>query len=185
MNVPEGVVTVIGPRVARLALRPHDTGASTKPESLHAIGPRYVTAALDLTIESRQRFNVELPATSARAAFASTAFRCAWRPPFESSTRKYRLLISHEPMSVLVDGAGPRRCGTTEAIVFFDEFPVSEGHTPGVPRRHVNSNLRNCRPTEQDAVWRIVGTVRTMLIARYGVESFHIGMNDKQGKWRS
>jgi len=66
---------------------------------------------------------------------------------------------------------------TTEAIAFFDEFPVSDGHTLVVPRRHVNS-IYELAPAEQDAVWAMVGTVRTTLIVRYGVESFNVGVND-------
>jgi diadenosine tetraphosphate (Ap4A) HIT family hydrolase len=66
---------------------------------------------------------------------------------------------------------------TDTATALFDTFPVSEGHTLVVPRRHVAS-IYGLPAVEQTALWEMVGDVRRDLIARFGVEAFNIGVND-------
>lgn len=63
------------------------------------------------------------------------------------------------------------------ALALADAFPVAHGHTLVITRRHVPS-LFDARPDEQDAVWRLVATVRRDLVERYGVEAFTVGVND-------
>lgn len=66
---------------------------------------------------------------------------------------------------------------SADAIVIFDGFPVSEGHVLVIPRRHVSS-IYELSPAEQAALWEMVGEARQVLIERYAVESFNIGVND-------
>ena len=52
------------------------------------------------------------------------------------------------------------------AAAFPDGFPVSEGHTLVVPRRHVAS-IWDLTAPELDAIWKLAAEVRTLLAARY------------------
>jgi diadenosine tetraphosphate (Ap4A) HIT family hydrolase len=58
-----------------------------------------------------------------------------------------------------------------------DRFPVTEGHTLVVPRRHVAS-LFDLPEREQSAVWSLVTRVRAMLAAELGPDGFNVGLND-------
>ena len=51
------------------------------------------------------------------------------------------------------------------AVAFPDGFPVAEGHTLVIPKRHVAS-LFDLPEEEQAAVWRLVAQVRAMLHGR-------------------
>ena len=66
---------------------------------------------------------------------------------------------------------------TEYAVAFFDGFPVAEGHTLIVPRRHVASLYELSAP-EQGAVWELVRRVREQLLARLSPDGFNIGLND-------
>ncbi len=63
------------------------------------------------------------------------------------------------------------------AIVFRDGFPVSEGHTLVVPRRHVES-LFDLSAEDQALVWALVAEVREVLKKEYRPSGFNIGIND-------
>jgi diadenosine tetraphosphate (Ap4A) HIT family hydrolase len=63
------------------------------------------------------------------------------------------------------------------ALALSDSFPVSEGHTLVVPRRHVSSLFELCAD-EQSDVWQLVSEVRSLLIDKYNSEGFNIGLND-------
>jgi diadenosine tetraphosphate (Ap4A) HIT family hydrolase len=63
------------------------------------------------------------------------------------------------------------------AIAFADAYPVGDGHTLVVPRKHVGS-LYELTPIEQNAIWQFVGHVREMLAGRYSIDAFNIGVND-------
>jgi diadenosine tetraphosphate (Ap4A) HIT family hydrolase len=63
------------------------------------------------------------------------------------------------------------------ALAFLDGYPVAEGHTLVIPRRHVAS-LFDLPEVEQAAIWRIVAEVRRLLVERYQVDGFNIGLND-------
>jgi diadenosine tetraphosphate (Ap4A) HIT family hydrolase len=66
---------------------------------------------------------------------------------------------------------------TEDAIAFFDAFPLTDGHALVVPRRHVVS-LYELPMAAQGQVWRAVSDVRRLLVERFGVSSFNIGVND-------
>ena len=58
-----------------------------------------------------------------------------------------------------------------------DGFPVSEGHTLVVPRRHVAS-IFDLREDERAAIWVMVGEIRSELAARLAPQGFNVGLND-------
>ena len=64
--------------------------------------------------------------------------------------------------------------GTT--LVFFDSFPVTEGHTLVIPKRHVAS-IFDLAPEELAALWEQVAVVRNLL-ADLKPDGFNIGVND-------
>jgi diadenosine tetraphosphate (Ap4A) HIT family hydrolase len=63
------------------------------------------------------------------------------------------------------------------ARAFPDAFPVAEGHTLVVPKRHVAS-LFDLAEEEQVALWRLVALVRAKLMAELGPDGFNLGVND-------
>ena len=58
-----------------------------------------------------------------------------------------------------------------------DAYPVVDGHTLVLPRKHVSS-IYELSPGEQSELWEMVGKVRTLLIEQFGVDSLNIGLND-------
>lgn len=63
------------------------------------------------------------------------------------------------------------------AIAFPDGFPVTEGHSLVIPRRHIAS-LFDLSEHELAAVWVLVAEVRKMLRAKFDPDAFNIGIND-------
>ena len=62
-------------------------------------------------------------------------------------------------------------------MAFFDAYPVTQGHTLVVPRRHV-SGLFELPPDEQSKIWVFAGRVRSFLAEKLIVDSFNVGIND-------
>src|SRR5262245_5685804 len=65
------------------------------------------------------------------------------------------------------------------AIALLDAFPVTEGHTLVVPKRHVAS-LFDLPEDELAAVWKLVTLVRAKLMADLNPDGVNIGVNDGQ-----
>lgn len=63
------------------------------------------------------------------------------------------------------------------AVASLDRFPVTQGHTLVIPKRHVAS-LYELSIDEQLDVWRLVAQVRASLIAELRPDGFNIGLND-------
>src|SRR5690242_6856241 len=63
------------------------------------------------------------------------------------------------------------------AVAFFDAFPVADGHTLVVPKRHVAS-LFDLPEGEQAAIWSLVALVRSRLMAEIRPDGFNVGVND-------
>ena len=63
------------------------------------------------------------------------------------------------------------------AVAFPDAFPITEGHTLVVPKRHVAS-LFDLTEEEQTVVWRLVALVRAKLMAELKPDAFNVGLND-------
>ena len=51
-------------------------------------------------------------------------------------------------------------------------FPVSEGHTLVVPRRHVTS-LWDLTPSEQHDIWDLMSQVRALLTSKHSPDAFN------------
>jgi diadenosine tetraphosphate (Ap4A) HIT family hydrolase len=62
-------------------------------------------------------------------------------------------------------------------VAFADVYPVAEGHTLVVPRKHVAS-IYNLSLDEQSSVWNMVANVRDLLLHGGGSSGFTIGVND-------
>jgi diadenosine tetraphosphate (Ap4A) HIT family hydrolase len=63
------------------------------------------------------------------------------------------------------------------AVAVLDAFPLTEGHTLVVPKRHV-ANLFDLTEEEHAAVWSLVAQVRAKLMAELKPDGFNIGLND-------
>ena len=63
------------------------------------------------------------------------------------------------------------------AVALLDGFPVTQGHTLIVPKRHVAS-LFELSEEEQAAVWKLVAEVRAKLVVEIQPDGFSVGLND-------
>ena len=63
------------------------------------------------------------------------------------------------------------------AAAFLDGFPVSDGHTLVVPKRHVAS-LFDLPEVELAAVWKMVALVRGNMMTELKPDGFNVGVND-------
>lgn len=63
------------------------------------------------------------------------------------------------------------------SVTILDAFPVSEGHTLIVPRRHVGSFF-DLEPEEREAIMTALVEARAGLVARHAPDGFNIGIND-------
>ncbi len=73
--------------------------------------------------------------------------------------------------------AGRVRRESALALAVSDGYPVTEGHTLIVPRRHVAS-LFDLPEVERAAVWTLVAEVRGLLAEEFRPDGFTIGLND-------
>lgn len=58
-----------------------------------------------------------------------------------------------------------------------DGFPIVEGHTLVVPKKHVQS-VFDLSSEEQDHLWRFIAAVRERLKQEFNVAAFNFGIND-------
>ena len=63
------------------------------------------------------------------------------------------------------------------AFAIPDAFPIADGHTLVIPKRHVAS-LFDLSDEEQSALWKLVAQVRAKLMADLNADGFNIGVND-------
>ncbi len=63
------------------------------------------------------------------------------------------------------------------AVAFPDAYPVTDGHTLVVPRKHVGS-VYEISAKEQSAIWDLVAEVRERLLITLKPDAFNIGVND-------
>jgi diadenosine tetraphosphate (Ap4A) HIT family hydrolase len=63
------------------------------------------------------------------------------------------------------------------AVALPDAYPVADGHTLVVPRKHV-STIYQLTIAEQKAIWELVGQVRERLLTGLRPDGFNIGFND-------
>jgi diadenosine tetraphosphate (Ap4A) HIT family hydrolase len=63
------------------------------------------------------------------------------------------------------------------AVVIRDAYPVSEGHTLIVPRRHIKSWFE-ANPGEQHALLELLAKSKAALDAEFHPDGYNIGIND-------
>ena len=68
---------------------------------------------------------------------------------------------------------------TDAAVAVLDGFPVSDGHSLAIPKRHVEL-LFDLPEGELMEVWALVGKVRRLLQQKYKPDGFNIGVNEGQ-----
>src|SRR5262249_32282749 len=69
------------------------------------------------------------------------------------------------------------RAESAFAVACPDGFPVAQGHTLVLPKRHVAS-LFDLPDAEQAAVWQLVARMRALLLAEFEPDGFTVGLND-------
>jgi diadenosine tetraphosphate (Ap4A) HIT family hydrolase len=65
---------------------------------------------------------------------------------------------------------------TATAVAFLDSFPVNQGHTLIVPKRHV-ANYFELSVHEQRALWLLVNRCKTIIDRQHNPDGFNIGIN--------
>src|SRR5262249_9115523 len=89
-----------------------------------------------------------------------------------------RVVFMDQPRCPFCHLEASRICLENEfAAVFPDAFPISEGHTFVVPKRHVAS-LFDLPEEEQAALWRLVALARGKLMSELKPDGFNVGVND-------
>ena len=63
------------------------------------------------------------------------------------------------------------------SVALFDKFPIAQGHTLVIPKRHVAS-LFELSEEEQLEAWKLVAQMRAILISEIQPDGFNIGVND-------
>lgn len=71
------------------------------------------------------------------------------------------------------------RLQNAAGLAIRDGYPISEGHTLVVPRKHVLS-VFDLPADEYAALWRLVAEVRSQLQAELQPAGFNVGVNDGQ-----
>ena len=66
---------------------------------------------------------------------------------------------------------------TAVAVVVRDAFPISEGHTLVIPRRHVEC-IFDLSDSDQAELWQLVAQVRSALADQLSPDAFNVGIND-------
>jgi diadenosine tetraphosphate (Ap4A) HIT family hydrolase len=111
------------------------------------------------------------------------------RLPFESILRtKFCEIYRYRPYPQLdVDGSSdcpfcsPSTDSTlvtesAQAYALADKYPVTEGHTLVLPKRHVN-NYFDLSEREQTACWIMVNRVQSLLQDKHDPDGFNVGIN--------
>lgn len=65
---------------------------------------------------------------------------------------------------------------TDAALAILDRFPVSEGHTLIIPKRHT-TNYFELSPEEQTELWRLVNLAKQKLDSLYHPDGYNVGIN--------
>jgi diadenosine tetraphosphate (Ap4A) HIT family hydrolase len=66
---------------------------------------------------------------------------------------------------------------TESAVVVLDGFPVAEGHSLVIPKRHVEL-LFELPEAELTQAWSLIAKVRLLLKRKYAPDGFNIGVNE-------
>ena len=63
------------------------------------------------------------------------------------------------------------------AVALMDAFPVSEGHTLIIPKRHVASFF-DLMPAERNSLMELLDWANSDVLSRFGPDACNIGIND-------
>lgn len=63
------------------------------------------------------------------------------------------------------------------AIAINDKYPLADGHTLVLPRRHV-PRLFDLPPDEYAALWQLVAEARAELVTKLDPDGFNVAVND-------
>ena len=65
---------------------------------------------------------------------------------------------------------------TATAVAFLDSFPVNQGHTLIIPKRHIASYF-DLTVHEQRALWLLVNRCKIIIEKRFNPDGFNVGIN--------
>jgi diadenosine tetraphosphate (Ap4A) HIT family hydrolase len=97
------------------------------------------------------------------------------RPRIGGYNREVHTYMSNCPFCSL--DPGRKWIENEDAIAFPDGYPLSDGHTLVIPRKHVFS-IYELTADEQAAIWALVADIRQQLISSLKPDAFNIGVND-------
>lgn len=66
--------------------------------------------------------------------------------------------------------------GNEVGVALQDAFPVTDGHSLVLPKRHVAS-LFDLDAKEQAALWQLAAEIRAMLVEEFHPAGFNVGVN--------
>jgi len=73
---------------------------------------------------------------------------------------------------------------TATAVAFLDSFPVNQGHTLIIPKRHV-ANYFELSIHEQRALWLLVNRCKAIMEKRFIPDGFNVGINVNEAAGQS
>ena len=73
---------------------------------------------------------------------------------------------------------------TDTIVAILDRFPVNEGHSLIIPKRHI-SNYFDLTTKEQNALWMVVNRCKIILERKYKPDGFNLGINVGQAAGQS
>jgi diadenosine tetraphosphate (Ap4A) HIT family hydrolase len=82
------------------------------------------------------------------------------------------------PFCQIIEDESDRIVGANEhAIAVRDAYPLTEGHTLIIPKRHEGSFFKLSK-LEQHAVLELLSAQRSLLAEKLGAQDFNVGIND-------
>ena len=82
------------------------------------------------------------------------------------------------PLCQIIEDESDRIVGTNEhAIAIRDAYPLTEGHTLIIPKRHVGSFFALTRQ-EVDGLWQLMQRDKVQLDSEFAPIDYNIGIND-------
>lgn len=69
-------------------------------------------------------------------------------------------------------------------VAFYDEYPVNEGHTLLIPRRHLETP-GEILPARGDEFFRAINELRQLLREKFNPAGFNIGLNEGEAAGQS
>ena len=85
---------------------------------------------------------------------------------------------THCPFCLIASGDSDTEliAESSKSVAFFDSYPISEGHTLLIPKKH-EVNFFNLSEDERSDIWGLVNTVQKILNDMLNPDGFNIGVN--------